>query len=194
MTLHRLKMTVAALVAVSVCLLLAAPAAMADKGSGAYKLEGAWVGNLDGCPGLVSYVLTPDPSGRRSFGHGSVDVGFATEVVFGPAFGPSDLTSPVLISAVMTGPDTANFYADWYGLRTLSVPSPVTAEVVYIAVSTGEFKFVGPGKIKTTHNFAYYHPSQDEDGDGFPDEGETTPYLIQKTSVDTRLPSPQLAE
>ena len=192
MTLHRFKMALASLVSISACLLRAAPAAMAEKG--AFKLEGAWVGNLDGCPGQFSYVLTPDPSGRRAFGHGSVDVGFATEAVFGPAFGPTDSTSPVQLNAVMTGPDTAVFYAVWYGLRTLAAPSPITAEVVYIAVSTGEFKFVGPGKMMTTHNFAYYYPSQDADGDGFPDEGETTPYMFQKTSVDTRLPSPQLVE
>jgi hypothetical protein len=64
------------------------------------------------------------------------------------------------------------------------------AEVVCIAVSTGEFKIVGPGKIMTTHNFAYCYPTQDADGGGFPADGETTPYVFQKASVDTRLPSP----
>jgi hypothetical protein len=35
-----------------------------------------------------------------------------------------------------------------------------------------------------------YYPSQDKDGDGFPDEDETTPFVFQLLTNDTRLPSP----
>jgi hypothetical protein len=189
MTLRRLKNRSAAVMAIAAGMFLTAPAALGQQE--AYKLEGAWIANLADCPGQISYVLSADSSGRRASGHGSIEVGFSTGAVFGPAFAPIDYTSPLLISVVMTKPDTASFYAVWYGVKKLAAPSPLTAQIVYIAVNTGEFKLVGPGKMETTHNFAFYYPAQDADGDGFPDDGETTPYAFQRTSVDTRLPLPE---
>ena len=62
MILSRFKGTLAALVAISVCLLLIAPTAMAGKGHGAYKLGGAWVAKVVEAPGQWTYVVAADPS------------------------------------------------------------------------------------------------------------------------------------
>jgi len=166
--------------------------ATAGDGDGNYKLGGAWVAKVIGQPGQWSYVVSADPSGRRASGHGSVDLGFTTESIFGgPYFEPSDTSSPILINIVKTGPDTASYYSIWYGLKDLGASSEVTNEIVYIGVVTGELKYVGPGKANGTHNFALYFPWQDTDGDGFPDEDQTTPFMFQLTTMDTRLPMPE---
>jgi len=167
--------------------------AMASEEGGAYKLEGAWVAKVVEFPGgQWSYVISADPSGRRASGHGSIDIGFDPNVIFGgPVFEPRDSNSPILVNMVMTGPDTASYYSIWYGLKNLGPSSPVTTKIVLIGVVTGELNFVGPGKALGTHNFALYFPTQDADGDGFPDEGETTPFVFQLTTVDTRLPLPE---
>ena len=95
------------------------------------------------------------------------------------------------MSVVKTGPDTASFYSVWYGLKDLPPESPISSEIVFIGVSTGELKFVGPDKVHATHNFAFYYPWQDADGDGFPDANQTTPFAFQLKTVDTRLPLPE---
>lgn len=190
MTLQRCKMTMVALVATSVCLLLAAPAAMADKAYGAHKLEGAWVAKVEGSTGQWSYVVVSNPSGKRASGYGSVDVGLNLAAILGPVFEPADRQSPLLVEIEMTGPDTSKYYSIYYGLKTLALPSPVNAEIVFIGVVTGELKFTAPGKAKGSHNFAIYYPTQDKDGDGFPDEDETTPFVFQLFTDDTRLPAP----
>jgi hypothetical protein len=167
--------------------------AMAGNGADNYKLGGAWVAKVvdSPLPGQWSYVVVADPSGKNASGHGSVEIGFSTEAAFGyPYFEPEDTTSPLLVQVVKTGPDTASFYSIWYGLKELGPTSPVSHELVFIGISTGELKFVGPDKVHATHDFAFYYPSQDADGDGFPDEGETTPFVFQIKTVDTRLPLP----
>jgi len=187
MTIHSFKVVLTAAIAVTACLLLAAPAAMADKG--AYKLEGAWVAKVVGFPGQWSYVLAADPSGRQAAGHGSVDIGF-DPAVFGCQFDESNADSPILISIKLTGPDTSVAYSLWYALTT-SVPA--SAEIVFIGEVRTETKFVAPGKSESTHYFSFYLPSQDVNpADGIPDEGETpacsAPVPIY--TVDTRLPAP----
>src|SRR5512146_1482783 len=63
--------------ALALCL-VASGAALADKvGSGAFKLEGAWIARVVGTNGQWSYVVSPDNSGRHATAHGSIDVGFA---------------------------------------------------------------------------------------------------------------------
>lgn len=180
----------ALLVTISVSLLLGSPNATAGNGSGAYKLEGAWVAKVIGIPGQWSYVVVADPSGRRASGHGSVDVGFRSEAVGCFAFEPTDFASPILVNIVMTGPDTAAYYSIYYGLKNLD-EGLLTTEIVYIGIVTGELKFVAPGKANGTHNFAFFAPTQDADGDGFPDEGQTPTCVSPPLyTVDTRLPAP----
>ena len=187
MTIHGFKVVLTAVMTVTACLLLTAPTAMADKG--AYKLEGAWVAKVIGFPGQWSYMLAADPSGKRAYGHGSVDIGF-DPAVFGCALGDSNADSPILISLRMTGPDTAVAYSVWYALTTAD---PALAEIVFIGEVRTETKFVAPGKSESTHYFSFYLPSQDLDpADGFPDEGEipacSAPVPIY--TLDTRLPAP----
>lgn len=175
--------------AATLMLCLSMPA-IAGEQPASYKLSGAWVAKVVGMPGQWSYVVSADPSGRSAAGHGSIDAGFNVDSIFGPVFEPTDSDSPILISAVMSGPDTASFYAIWYGLKELASSSPISHEIVLIGVVKGELEFVAPGKAYGTHNFEFYFPSQDADGDGFPDEGEYTPYTFQMNTVDTRLPAP----
>jgi len=187
MKVHSFKVALTAVMAVTACVLLAAPIAMADKG--AYKLEGAWVAKVIGFPGQWSYMLAADPSGKRASGHGSVDIGF-DPAVFGCALGDANADSPILISLRMTGPDTSVAYSVWYALSTAD---PALAEIVFIGEVRTETKFVAPGKSTSTHYFSFYLPSQDLDpADGFPDEGETpacsAPVPIY--TLDTRLPAP----
>lgn len=187
MILSRLKAALAALVMVSACLLLIAPTAMAGKGSEAFKLEGAWVAKVVGIPGQWSYVLTPDPSGRRAALAGSIDVGFS----LGGLFPPTDRSSMLMANLVLTGPKTGVFNSIWYGLRELPPGSPISDEVLWIGTSTGTFTLVDSGKIEVLHNFAFYAPSQDTDGDGLPDPDEVPVYTMQLNTVDTRLPLPR---
>ena len=185
MTLHRFKVALATLISISACLLLAAPAAMAERG--AYKLEGAWVARVEGTPIQWSYVLVPDPSGRRASLAGSIDVGFSVAALFGP----TDRSSMLMANLVMTGPDRGVFNSLWYGLKELPETSPVGSEVIWIGMSTGTFAFRAQGTIDVVHNFAFYDPSADADGDGLPDPGAMPKYETQIPTVDTRLMPPE---
>jgi len=170
--------------------------AVADGGNREFKLGGAWVAKVaPPYAGQWSYVVSADPSGKRASGHGSVDVGFSANFIcnlygFPTAFDPSDSESPILVSMVMTGPDTVSYSAIWYGLTDLGSSSPVGNEIAVIGTTTGELKFVAPGKMHGTHNFALYYPTADADGDGFPDEGTSPDCVFPMETVDTRLPMP----
>ena len=181
------------LCSISVCLLLASPMAMADKAAAAHKLGGAWVARVIGTPLPAgwSYVVVADPSGTRASGHGSVDLGFSAEAILGyPYFEPTDSASPILIEIVRTGPQSAAYNSVYYGLKRLDPSSPVNTQIVYIGVVKGDLEFLGPDKAQGTHNFELYYPEQDADGDGFPDEGETTPFKFTLYTIDTRLAAP----
>lgn len=187
MTIHSFKVAMTAAMTVTACLLLTAPAAMADKG--AYKLGGAWVAKVIGFPGQWSYVFAADPSGRHASGHGSVDIGF-DPAVFGCQLGDANAETPILISIKMTGPDTSVAYSIWYALASAD---PAPTEIVYIGEVRTETRFVAPGKSESTHYFSFYLPSQDVDpADGFPDEGEIPACSapVPLYTLDTRLPAP----
>ena len=169
---------------------------VADEGDRAFKLEGAWVARV--VPPFIgqwSYVMIPDPSGKRASGHGSVDVGFRANFVcnlngYPTEFELVDSESPILVSMVMTGPKTGSYSALWYGLKSPGPMSPIANEIVLIGTVTGELEFVEPGKMIGTHNFKIYYPTADADGDGFPDESATPDCMFQLNTVDTRLPMP----
>lgn len=171
--------------------------AVADKGNSAFKLEGAWVAKaLPPFVGQWSYVVSSDPSGKRGTGHGTVDVGFRANYVcnlhgFPTEFETSDTRSPILVSMVMTAPDTIAYTAVWYGLKDLGPMSPITDSIVLIGTVSGELKVMAPNKLQGTHNFALYYPGADVDRDGFPDEDMAPECLFQLNTVDTRLPGPE---
>ena len=170
---------------------------VADGGDRAFKLEGVWVAKV--VPPFIgqwSYMVSSDPSGKRGSGHGSVDVGpranFACALSgFDTEFEPTDTESPILVSMLMTGPDTVSYNSIWYGLKDLGPTSPISNAIVLIGTVTGELEVVAPGKMLGTHNFALYYPTADADGDGFPDEGAMPACLFQLNTVDTRLPMPE---
>jgi len=170
---------------------------VAGEGDRAFKLEGAWVAKVPPpYVGQWSYVVSSDPSGKRASGHGSVEIGFRANFIcylngFETEFVPTDSESPILISMVMTGPDTVSYNSIWYGLKDLDPSSPIVNEIVLIGVVTGELEFVAPGKMYGTHNFALYYPEADTDGDGFPNESATPACVFQLNTVDTRLPMPE---
>ena len=59
----------------------------------------------------------------------------------------------------------------WFGLKTASPPSSLTAIIVFIGVDEGVLTFGGLGKIAGIHTAEHYLPAQDGDGDGFPGPG-----------------------
>lgn len=152
---------------------------------GAQKLDGAWIARVNGFPGQWTYVVIPDPSGRRAVGHGSIDVGFSVDEL-----GEYDEVTPFILNVEMTGPESAVYNSIWYGLRELPPPNIASHEVVWIGTSQGTFEFTAPNKKFVVHNFAFYMADQDADGDGLPDEDATPAYTLQLTTTDTLMPSP----
>jgi hypothetical protein len=168
----------------TVCLVMPGAALAGGGPKSAMKLEGAWIAKVPTTQAQWSYVLSPDASGRHATGHGTVEVGFAAGEF------DAEYTSPLLIEVTVTGPDTAAFNSVWYGLKKSADPA-YTAEIVYIAVNQGTIRSVGPGKAEGLHNIAYYLPTQDADGDGLPDPGQTpVAPPIQVPTFETRVPAP----
>lgn len=180
----KFKVVMTALVAAS-AVLLVAPADAGKKASAAFKLEGAWIARIVEVPGgQWTYTTSPDASGRHATGHGSIDVGLYT-----PLSDMVDTTSPLLIDAVITGPDTVKFNSIWYGTKKV-VGLATLAEVIYIGVNHGELKQVAPNKREGTHNIEFYLASADADHDGLPDPDAVPVAAVTVHTIDTRLPSP----
>lgn len=179
----KLRFIVAAVVAV----VLAGGVGFSQE-QGAFKFEGAWVARVPGMPGQWSYVVSPDPSGRRASITGSIEVGISAGAFY-PPFAAAEYQSPLIGEAVITDQGTGTFNSVWYGLKKLT-GQPVSAQVVYIAMNRGEITPAGPGKSTGTHHLMFYLPSSDADGDGFPDPSEQPVFTVPLTTVDTRLPPP----
>ena len=191
MVARNLKLVITALAATVAAFFLFASVGTAGKVAGAQKLEGAWIAKVPGTPGQWTYVVVPDPSGRRARAHGAVEVGPNVEEIFGPY----DRVSPLLVDIKMTGPETAVYNSVWYGIRDLELEPPIpvgtpNSELIFIGVSKGTLTYVGPEKAHGVHNFEFYFPVQDGDGDGLPDADEEPELAFQLTTIDTRLPSP----
>jgi len=148
-----------------------------------FKLEGAWIAKVPGTPLQWTYVLTPDSSGRRASLFGTLEIGVDVQGAVPGLLPDNDSNTSFAGEVVMTGPDTAVFTAVAHSLN--SIPSK---HVVFSWVTSGEMRFVAPGKVESTHHISYYLPEADADGDGIPDEG-VTPLLClpPTTSLDTRV-------
>ena len=159
---------------------LSAQVSVANDGSAANKLEGAWIAKVEGAPLQWSYVLSPNASGRVASIHGSIDVGIA-----GPIH--ADNSSPLIGEVVMTGPNSGKFTSLWYGIS--NTPAP---HIVYIGMNNGEVLFLDPGHVRGKSNIVFYLPSADADGDGIPDPDAVPlapPFTVN--TDDTRLSLPQ---
>lgn len=170
--------SVIGVLAITVAVVLAAQAATSGQDQGAVKLEGAWIARVtsspfpDG-PYQWTYIMAPTQSGRSASLHGTVDLSF-------PAGIPHDSTTPIIGEIRQTGPDTAAFNAVWYGLNE--------GVVVFIGRSWGTARFLGRDRAEVQHNFEFYLPSADVDGDGLPDGPAAGAFSA--TSQDTRVPPP----
>lgn len=167
--------------------------AAADKDDSAFKLEGVWVAKvLPPYYGQWSYMVSADPSGKRGSAHGSVDIGPRANFICGDLFEPAESESPILVSMVMTRPDTISYNSIWYGLKDLGPMSPLSNEIVLIGTVTGELEVVAPGKMHGTHHFALYTPDADiAPHDGLPDEAAVPVCKFELETMDTRLPMPE---
>lgn len=190
MVFNKRNVSMAAVVAAIVAIVLATQIGASFSHQGAMKLEGAWVARVTSMNDepfpFVSqwtYVFSPDASGRRATLHGTIDVGF------GPSQ-PSNVeyNTPLIGEAVQTGPDTAVFNACWYKVQQGGAGQ--LNQILSIGTVSGEAWYVAEGKFVTTHHFAIYLPSSDADGDGIPDEGSFPVSQFMVTTQDTRIPSP----
>lgn len=165
--------------------LIVTQAAWSDRHGEPFKLEGAWIAKVVGLPLQWTYTLSPDPSGRRAAISGSIQVHVPPAIVKPGLFADLEYNSPIVGEIVMTGPDTTEFTAVWYGMKK---GYPFN-QIVCIGVNSGRTTFTGPGKSEGTHHLAFYYPSADGDGDGLPDPGAVPALCLPATgTIDTRVP------
>ena len=165
-----------------------AAVAWTKTGPESYKLEGSWIGKVPGTPVMWIYTVSADPSGRTAAMSGSVPVPLGPSVIVPGLFPDLEYYSPMVGQVSMTGPDTADFTAVWYGMKK-GVPFN---QVVCIGVNSGQARFTEPGKSINTNHMAFYAPSADADHDGLPDPGQA-PVLCLPPSVSLETQVPLLA-
>ncbi len=153
--------------------------------SKSYKLEGAWIGKVPGYPIMWSYAVSPDPSGRTASMSGSVQVPLQPSLLKPGVFPDLEYISPMVGSVRMTGPNTFEATAVWYGMKK---GFPFN-QVVFIGLNNAQAVFLDSGQMIMTNNLAFYDPTADADGDGLPDPGATPALALPPaTTVETRLP------
>ncbi len=156
--------------------------AWSDRNHQPLKLEGAWIGKAPGTPLTWTYTLAPsDSSGRRATLAGGFVTGDPT--LFG-LFPDAETTTHFAGDCVVTGQDTGSYTVLHYGKKN-GASGP---EIVYIVMDAGTITQTAPGKLEVMHTVAVYLPTQDQDGDGLPDAGQTPQYCLPIPSLDTRLP------
>ncbi len=169
----------------SVALVVAVAASLAQSQSQSNKLEGSWIGKVPGTPVMWSYTLSPDPSGRSAAMSGSIPVPLGPSLIVPGLFPDLEYYSPMVGQATMTGLDTAEFTAVYYGMKK---GFPFN-QVVFIGVNSGQVTFTDPGKSIHTNHLAFYAPTADADHDGLPDPGQLPVLCVPASiSLETRVP------
>jgi hypothetical protein len=148
-----------------------------------YKLEGAWIAKVPEMPIQWAYTVTPDPSGRRASMVGSIHIPIPPQAVHPTAFFDWEYNTDLVGELVMTGPDTVEFTAVWYGMKK----GLLFDQIVLIGVNSGQGRFTGPGKLEGTHNLGMYAPGTYVDGDGLPDPGQAPTICLPAKTIDTRV-------
>ena len=153
-----------------------------------HKLEGAWIGKVPGTDVQWTYTMAPtDSSGRRATIFGSLQVRIPSWALFPGVLPEADYVDNFVGENTMTGPNTARFTVFGHGIKKLDSPTPYLEKVAFMFVGSGNLTYTGPGKAEVAHNFAFYLPEADGDGDGLPDPGQTPLLCLPTTSVDTRV-------
>ncbi len=150
-----------------------------------YKLEGAWIGKVPGYPIMWSYAVSPDPSGRTASMSGSVQVPLQPSLLKPGVFPDLEYMSPMVGHVRMTGRNTFEATAVWYGMKK---GFPFN-QVVFIGLNNVQAMFVDSGQMIMTNHLAFYDPASDADGDGLPDPGVAPiVYSAPTVSLETRVP------
>ncbi len=149
----------------------------------AFKLAGTWVEKYSAIPFLATYTMTPlEPNAQSASLQGAA---VTTDPTLLGRFPEAQYITPLVGRMDATGPETAVHTVLWYGLKM----SAVGAEIVYIALDSGTQRRIASGKVEVTHNVAFYEPTQDADGDGLPDEGQSPVFCVPNiVSIDKVLP------
>ena len=116
---------------------------------------------------------------------GSIPVPLGPSVIVPGLFPDLEYYSPMVGQVTMTGPDTADFTAVWYGMKK---GFPFN-QVVCIGVNSGQARFTEPGKSIHTNHMAFYASSADADHDGLPDPGQAPVLCLPPSvSLENRVP------
>lgn len=142
--------------------------------SQAMKLEGAWIAATDnGIRSLVTFAPS-EPSGRSC--------AWRNQMVWPPALLASmglDAVTDEIGETFLTGNDTAEYTAVWYGLAGGSI--------ALICLDNASLTFDSATQISIQHTVKVYLATADADNDGYPDPGSPVITTITAQSISKRV-------
>jgi steroid delta-isomerase-like uncharacterized protein len=137
-----------------------------------WPIQGAWINTIP-IPdlGVIVGQWTVVPQDPASMTFSSVVRAAKPDpTVFG-SFPDADHESEHIGQTVWT--PMGGFESTWIGYGTKQAEMPgMLPEIVYISVLNGTAHFIDRDTLRGEGTHAFYLPSQDADGDGFPDKGQ----------------------